>query len=365
MRLYYPPIGIAHITKNLADLMRDRLSRATSIQCAFITQPKPKSHLGTIVVLMVAYAVAKYLHSNFGLPTTVLIDVLENSPSKTFTRDGCDYSLCLSHDVVDGVSTVEYNMRPVIAVAKWLATESSIRFHVRSYREIQSEAVFREGLLYFFRHQADVIPLVSPSEHRLRIRPVCDVCGLVDKGALSVKFHDSKNAPYLTAVCPNCGEFKTYFSDYHRVIDANTPIRTILRSVGFINKQNTNNIATVIVNGKDWAGVWMQRVYFDGLALLGYSGIQIPMNLFSPLILDESGAKLSKTIYLQDGAYSHLGPAWVSASSFVEKFGEEGLRRLFGEINSWIDDPKRLFRDYSISYIQSRLEGSTNESINA
>ena len=354
MQVYYPPVGIAHISHSISDLLEDRLHKAKSLQCAFITQPKPNPHLGTVIVLMVTFAVAKHLQRMFNLRTRVLIDMLDNSPAKTFVQNGKEYSLCLSHSIVaDGIPASEYNMRPIFEISNLLEELTGIKYKVRRYKDIQSDLRFREGMIEILRRREEFIPIVSPSERRLRMRPICKKCGLVDKRALSVEFHDDKERPYLSAVCPNCGSFRAYLLDSNDVIDANTPVRTILRSVAFIEQFRENGTATVIVNGKDWAGVWMQRVYFDGLALFGYAGRQIPMNLFSPLILDESGAKLSKTIYLQENAYSHLDPVWVSAEAFIQGFGEMGVRRLFTEVTSWVEDPRKFFRDYSISYIQS------------
>ena len=357
MQVYYPPVGIAHISHSIFDLLEDRLRKAKSLQCAFITQPKSNPHLGTVVVLMVTFAVAKHLQRIFNLQTHVLIDMLDNSPVKTFVQDGKEYSLCLSHSTIDGVPASEYNMRPIFEMADLLRKRTGIKYKVRRYKDIQNDAGFRDGMIEILRRREEFIPVVSPSEHRLRIRPICKKCGLVDKRALSVEFYDDKENPYLVAVCPNCGSFRTYLLDGNDVIDANTPVRTILRSVAFVEQFRESNTATVIVNGKDWAGVWMQRVYFDGLALFGYTGRQIPMNLFSPLILDESGAKLSKTIYLQENAYSNLEPVWVSASAFIQGFGEMGVHRLFTEVTSWVEEPRKFFRNYSVSYLQNLFRG--------
>ncbi len=38
-----------------------------------------------------------------------------------------------------------------------------------------------------------------------------------------------------------------------------------------------------------------------------------------------------------------------------EQFGEEGLEKLWQEVKSWVDDPKKLFRNYSAEYLISLL----------
>lgn len=356
MKVFYPPVGIAHITRDVTDLVTDRVQGCDSVQTACVMQPKANPHFGTMIVLMTTFALAERMRDRFAMPTEVVIDVLENSPSTQVIGDGERYSVCLSHSCEGGVAESELYTRPIRVLADFLSGASGLRFRVRSYAEIQAQDAFRTGMLSVLRRRDEFDPIVSPSEHQLRIRPVCGRCGIVDKTSESVVFHDGPSGPRLSASCPNCGLFDVPLADKSSIIDANSPIRTILRSHAFILQRIATRQETVIVNGSDWAGVWMQRVYFDGLALLGHCGKATPMNYFSPQVLDESGAKLSKTIYLEDGAYSHLNPAWLSATEFVRAFGEAGVMKLFGEVRSWAREPRRLFRDYSLGYFEELFE---------
>ena len=96
----------------------------------------------------------------------------------------------------------------------------------------------------------------------------------------------------------------------------------------------------------------MQRVYFDGLHQLGCTGTQVPFNIFTPQILDDSGAKLSKTIYLTRGAYADVPPAWTSMQAFQDRFGSSGLDRLWAEISGWVRSPRKFFRNYTVRYLR-------------
>jgi hypothetical protein len=185
---------------------------------------------------------------------------------------------------------------------------------------------------------------------------VCLKCGLLDKAAKTVQFDNATNPTSVSFVCPNHGTIKSFLDDPSCVIDCNTPIRTILRSYCFFKERQSSGVETIIINGSDWAGAWMQRVYFDGLANLDCKGIDTPFNLFTPLILDETGAKLSKTIYLEKGAYSEIDKSWLSVPAFILRFGDRGLNVLWDEIESWINSPERFFRDYSLSYIKHLFE---------
>jgi len=352
MKVYYPPVGIAHITSDISDLFIDRLSNAKEVRITCISQPKTNPHFGTMLVLFCCFAIAKEIRDKFKIKTTVLIDSLENSPAKEINFDNITYSLCLSHQTQDGKSVAEIFMEPLIELAKWASIKSNIEFSIRFYKEIQSQKDFREGLKRILNNRSIFIPIVSPSQHDLRIRPVCSKCGFVDKAAQTVKFDNPSKPSSVSFLCPNHGLTTYSLDDPFCVIDCNTPIRTILRSYCFSKDRRSSGIETIVVNGSDWAGAWMQRVYFDGLAKLNVSGLDVPFNLFTPLILDETGAKLSKTIYLEKGAYSDIDEAWLSAPKFISKFGEKGLDILWAEIESWINSPARFFRDYSLLYIK-------------
>jgi hypothetical protein len=78
----------------------------------------------------------------------------------------------------------------------------------------------------------------------------------------------------------------------------------------------------------------------------------VPFNIFTPQILDDSGAKLSKTIYLTAGAYADMPPAWTSMCAFEQRFGPAGLEMLWKEISEWVASPQKFFRNYSVRYLE-------------
>jgi hypothetical protein len=75
-------------------------------------------------------------------------------------------------------------------------------------------------------------------------------------------------------------------------------------------------------------------------------------SICTPHILDESSARLSKTIYLTRGAYADIAPAWTSMQAFQDRFGNGGLDMLWDEISSWVRSPARFFRNYTVRYLE-------------
>lgn len=351
MEIVYPPVGIAHIIGGIPDLITDRMATASRVRVACAMQPKAAPHFGTGIVILSAFALARLFQDTFGKPATVLLDMLDNAPAQTVVLGGVEYSLCLSH-AADGVRTLaDTNTEPVRQIAAWASAQAGIGFAVRRYSQIQAQPGFRRGLADILSRPEMFAPLFSPSGHRLRVRPVCPQCGLVDKAArtVQVRHHDGLTLAFR---CGYHGDQAARLDDPAVVIDANTPIRTVLRSLCFSRDRHEHGLETVVLNGGDWAGAWMQRVYFDGLHQLGCRGTQVPFNIFTPQILDDSGAKLSKTIYLTQGAYADIPPAWTSMQAFQDRFGAAGLDMLWDEISRWVRSPEKFFRNYTVRYLE-------------
>jgi hypothetical protein len=360
MEIVYPPVGIAHIIDQIPDLIADRMATASRVRVACAMQPKAAPHFGTGVVVFSAFALARLFQDTFGTPATVLLDMLDNAPARTTVIDGVEYSLCLSHAIDGGRSAADTNTEPVRRLAAWASQQAGTGFRFRRYSQIQAQPHFRHGLTDILSCPAVFEPLFSPSGHRLRVRPVCPRCGLVDKAAHTVQVRQD-NGLTLAFSCGHHGSQAVRLDDSAAVIDANTPIRTVLRSLCFSRDRDDQGTETVVLNGGDWAGAWMQRVYFDGLHQLGCCGLRVPFNIFTPQILDDSGAKLSKTIYLARGAYAGIPPAWTSMAAFEDRFGAIGLDMLWDEISGWVRSPEKFFRNYSVRYLEhafGQLSGS-------
>lgn len=50
----------------------------------------------------------------------------------------------------------------------------------------------------------------------------------------------------------------------------------------------------------------------------------------------------------------------MNYEKFFEEFGDEGFKKLWKEINQWINCPAKFFRDYSVDYLKIVLCGFSN-----
>ena len=75
--------------------------------------------------------------------------------------------------------------------------------------------------------------------------------------------------------------------------------------------------------------------------------------VYTPLITDWSGSKISKSLYLRGGAYDYLELAGQDYLLSWEKFKEDQVRIgiLWAEVERWVKEPVRLFRCYSLQYM--------------
>lgn len=153
------------------------------------------------------------------------------------------------------------------------------------------------------------------------------------------------------SVCPEHGEFEIKVNqDEDSLIDFNTSIRNVIKEARFIEEAGGSNAMNLMVDGGDWTGMAFQVM--QSLGLLGYEIKNLPVRIFTPIIEDWSGAKFSKSVYVKEGTYKHIPQEFLDYKKFQETFGTGGLEIVLNESRKWIEDPKKLFRNYSVDYLR-------------
>ena len=99
-------------------------------------------------------------------------------------------------------------------------------------------------------------------------------------------------------------------SFFHAValLEYNTPLRNLIRGLVYSidNQDETVDYEWLRITGSDYAGFYQEQLLYKTTDLLGYSVSKLPMILYAPLVTDWSGAKLSKSLYVKEGAYTYL-----------------------------------------------------------
>ena len=121
------------------------------------------------------------------------------------------------------------------------------------------------------------------------------------------------------------------------------------------------------VTGADYAGLYQEQLFHRQLSLLrpllsptaraALDTLGPPVLWYAPLLHDWSGAKLSKSLYVKLGADAYLARADVAAAGLLEyrRMARNAVHALFAVVREWFEEPKQLYRSYSIEYLRVRL----------
>jgi hypothetical protein len=79
------------------------------------------------------------------------------------------------------------------------------------------------------------------------------------------------------------------------------------------------------------------------------------MRLFTPTILDWSGAKFSKSLYINNPQYLDNYIDFLSLTKLVDRYGFLTLEKLYFECASWVMNSNKFFRNYTIDYFKQGI----------
>ncbi len=361
-------VGMSHVTHRLGQPYATRMAGLEGINLNTSSQPNANPHFGTLTTLMCVAAIAEELESYFGKPTQITFDQLENAPDRkvngiqvhSVQGQPVEYQISLEDALLDGTSMVDKNMATFKTLFSFFESETGIPFTIRSYRECQAQPDFRRSLLQVFNNLEDFSPIVSPSGEPVRLRFPCPICKWVDKGSVFTRtLSMSKEEVVFEAFCPDHGPHRSVLAvDSQDYFDTNTPLRDISKVPGLIDDARRSNSMPVMVDGRDWSGRWDRTIHIPGVELLGYSGSELPARIYTPVVTDSFGAKLSKSLYVGN-MYSEMPRGFADFADFMEIYGESGLRLLWEHVREWSKDPAYMDRDsYSITYFMALLSGN-------
>ena len=155
-------------------------------------------------------------------------------------------------------------------------------------------------------------------------------------------------------------------------IELNTPLRNLARGMAYTlqsrrTMHESDKLVHLRVTGQDYAGLYQEQLFYRQLSMLKDqvaeiapqqgSANEIPVIFYAPLITDWSGAKLSKSLYVEKGAYKYLEDRGMGYLLEYRKMVEEGKdkRALFNMVQEWVQQPEKLFRNYTIEYVHLRF----------
>lgn len=200
----------------------------------------------------------------------------------------------------------------------------------------------------------EIAPLLCPSEGKFKVRFACTVCNFADKAGGILVDIGSNGERYYECFCPEHGIYGGTIAENNTdIFDINTPVRALAREIFYIYQMSEVNGQNMMSDGSDW--VQYATINMEALLCYGISTEKHPARFFSPMIVDEYGAKLAKSVQVGTGRYTHIPKYNIDSRWLLYTFGDSIYQVLWDEVAGWQNDPKCLFRNYTIRYFEELL----------
>jgi hypothetical protein len=360
--LIFAPVGIAHLTATNADLIRPAARDAQRLRVTTAAQLNGVPHIGTVVTVMAVFALTAHAAEQLDLPATVVFDALDNAPAEHVHIDGRTYTRTVGDLIDSGHIDRTERVSGFQRLLAWASAASGVRYEFRPYTVYQQLPPVRDCLHRIASRLKDFAPIVAPADGIVRIRPRCPHCRLMDKTATDLHISAEPGAVHLDSRCPHHGPYRETIdtggtsgtgSGWY---DANTPVRSIQKGYLLAAERDLYQACSVSIDGADWGGAWHAHVLAPALAALGIPVRRWPVSIFTPMILDRTGGKLSKSLYVRYGPdYADLPEAFLSLDHLLDCHGEDALAALWAEARRWADEPRRLHRSYTVDHLARLL----------
>jgi hypothetical protein len=358
--LVHHPLGSASYVfrNNFIPYLSGRCTRK-SIKLRIGTQPNGSPHIGTVITFATAFAIARRLREYLAaknkddeISVSVCVHFVDTAPS-TFGSareviDGVTYqkSLRSTKELGNHVSSFSQLLEALASLAGVpyeVLTQAELLDDPRMVGVVRNVVLRREALSTAFDTGAMG---EGESGRKFGIRSQCPVkdCGRADKwghrtvydGAV-ITFFCGIHGAYTVNLCVD--------ADVKR-LEFNTPLRTLIRTEYFIADPE---VSWIQVTGADYSGFYQEQLLWRHI-----SDPRAVLIVYAPLVVDWAGSKISKSLYVRTGAYEYLGRLDMDYMlSFEGLVGRHGsaLCRLWEEVLTWLDEPEKLFRSYSVVYL--------------
>lgn len=351
-------------TLSFSDAVDPSRSLVTEVHCG--VQPNNSPHLGTQSTIMLAFhtalAIRKATEGTVERKVKVVLDLVDTAPTPgdlhdaelEIVPDGYQRSLRDNGRMTKRGDPFTHGYKDLMLLISSFAP--STPYEIRTQNDLNRSPNTPRIVQQIVQHREELGKIMCPKRARLCLRAACPVdhCGLTDKHAQ----HNDYSVPdRVTFACPKHGTHSIDLFDPEQVarLEYNTPLRNLVRSFVFALDERACHVR---VTGADYTGSYQQVQdhafsYLESfLRRASSTPLRPPWTLYSPLVVDWAGSKLSKSLYVDRGAYGHLaeqGSDWVLSFERMLEKGKDP-RVLWEQVGRWVQDPKKLFRSYSIEY---------------
>lgn len=349
-KVYNPLGGGSYVfEKDIANFLLNKFNK-NKIVISIGAQPNSSPHFGTLIVFSTAFSLAKKMKNiKPGLNVEILFEVVDTAPSETIEINGIKYQKSLK-----STGKINNNFDDYLEILEFFGKNDGINYMIRFQSDFNKQKYIYPIVRKIIDNKEILAPILDPKYGNLRIRVACPNCGLSDKNSQLTKFDGDKIYSY----CPEHGVFVIDIKNESDRLEYNTPIRNLVRAIayGMHNEDLLQDYQIMRITGSDYAGFYQEELLYKPSAILGYPVNKLPAILYTPLVLDWSGAKLSKSLYVKEGAYNDLPPYLINYEFLKNTKGIQALNVIHKITDDWVENPYLLFRNYSIYYFQKEFE---------
>jgi hypothetical protein len=346
--VHYPLGGGAYIFKNGIVSYLNEQYKKNDLKISIGAQPNSTPHIGTLSVFSLAFSFGNEFLERYKPNTSVLFEIVDTAPSETVIIDGITYQKSLRNTQKSDKHLISF-----YDLLDSLSEISGVPYECRKQSEFNSSESIPGIVTKILKNRNSIAKILDPEKNMLRIRISCPDCGLADKKGIDNRFTDTT----IDSHCPDHGWFETDVKTESHLLEYNTPLRNLVRAMLYREDNNNSEIPFewLRITGNDYAGYYQEQLLFRCSSLLGCPASEIPQIIYSPLITDWSGAKISKSLAIK-GAYKDIPEYMYDFEKFKETFGSDATSMLFEETTDWVRNPFKLFRDYSVYYFMDRFK---------
>lgn len=363
-----PNTVLANALSHAEDVLTPRVLDAAPERIVFVvgTQINGAPHIGTSLVQSLTFAAAARIRAKFGVPAEVQFGALDNAPyaivtdNETGHRYQRAYAQALGEQGV--VEQVDKLYRPLFSA---LSERTNVPYTVETYSQQQAGEHFRRTWLRALPRMDAARWWLAPSSGIAHLRVPCPrpACGWAEKHAERTHVqHVSREQATVTAVCLHHGEYEVKIDPTGEgYLDLATLYRNMIKELAVTGRTGT---LYVMVKGGDW--VFGSHLVDGALQAVGLTQGQLPARLFCPMILSDTGAKLSKSLIREGRATLPEGAApWMlDTREWPGSLGEY-VDRLLNMAEVVLSDPRHFFRSYSAGELARMMTAPTPRSVAA
>ncbi|PIL33789.1 hypothetical protein GSI_04414 [Ganoderma sinense ZZ0214-1] len=372
-------------------------------------QPNNSPHAGTIVTFTLAFLVARAMKREYAklraraasegmdltgwadrLDVRIQLDLVDTAPDSAKTTTGPDGIVYQrSHRSTGAMCDFLPDYHALLAeLSAFIGGE--IEYSVTYQDALMRTPAMRDALRAIVLDRVRLASELAPQREAPAIRCACPApdCGTADKHGILNEYEVTEDTTTITFHCPTHGPHSVRLEDpdERARIELNTPLRNLARTLVYLadtvasrpspSGDEAGGPPTRVhmrVTGADYSGAYQESMLFRPLARLAMrmqpplplheDGVW-PVIMYAPLITDWSGAKLSKSLYVRDGAYKYLEDAGMDWLLEFRRMREEGLDRtvLYRMVETWVEKPTTLFgRNYTVDYVRLTYKKTERE----